>query len=344
MKKTIVIGLLLFVHLYSAEIKKYNFKLIDGYIIENFPYEKQVDRNFCGPAVLKMVLEFYGIELGQRVIAKEVLDSRTGITSNSDLLYFIESKGLKGYPFEGELSLLKELVKEGIPVIVLQKPITKIDKGHYRIVIGFDNKRKLIIFQDSIVGERRFLNEDSFDKLWVLGNDKNRKRWSMAVSKETIKKLEGNPLKDINLATAYYKRKKWDESLELWISASLKLPNDSYPFYGASLTYLRKGDISSAIEWAEKSVKISPNDPLALDTLGLAYMEGGRLDEAVKIFGKAVSLAPDKDFIKSHLNQAKERIKFKEVLNERQENFIDSGVYCDVDFFPCCGYSNSRYF
>jgi len=43
---------------------------------------------------------------------------------------------------------LKDVVGKDIPVIVLTKTIKQIAKGHYRVVIGFDDDRDQIIFHD----------------------------------------------------------------------------------------------------------------------------------------------------------------------------------------------------
>ncbi len=50
-------------------------------------------------------------------------------------------------------------------------------------------------------------------------------------------------------------------------------------------------DGAAAVTLARRAVKLSPNDPTALDTLAAAYAEAGRFPEAVRSAEQAIRLA-----------------------------------------------------
>ena len=61
------------------------------------------------------------------------------------------------------------MVGKDIPVIVLTKTIKQIDKGHYRVVIGFDENEDQVIFHDPYFGGRSAMTSKDFMKVWELG-------------------------------------------------------------------------------------------------------------------------------------------------------------------------------
>ena len=63
----------------------------------------------------------------------------------------------------------------------------------------------------------------------------------------------------------------------------------------------------AAIGYAQRAVKIAPNNAAALDTLGSLLTAQGRADQAVGLLRKAVALAPQRSDIR--LNYAKALMK-----------------------------------
>ena len=89
----------------------------------------------------------------QQKITDEIFDTENQATYNSEMVLYPRSKGFASYSFQGDLRILKDIVGKGIPVIVLTKTIKQIAKGHYRVVIGFDDERDQIIFHDPFFGD-----------------------------------------------------------------------------------------------------------------------------------------------------------------------------------------------
>ncbi len=196
-----------------------------------------------------------------------------------------------------------------IPVIVLTKPIKQIAKGHYRVVIGFDDDKKQIIFHDPYFGGRRAMKYKNFMKVWELGKGRNRSRWMMAVVPAQrpfpFPVLKNDPLTSINLATAYYRRTDFTRSKEQWEKVRGSLKKDPYPLYSLAMVCLREGNPGEAETYALEAIRLDANCAYAYDVLGLAYINQHKIVPALESLKNAVRLAPDKKFIRNHYLQVR---------------------------------------
>ncbi|MCK7480217.1 MAG: C39 family peptidase [Candidatus Moduliflexus flocculans] len=144
--------------LFPAQIFQYRKAApVKGHLIRTVPFEKWLKVNYCGPACLAMVLNSWERTrpYSQQKIAEEIFDSESQATYNSELLLYPRIKGFESYSFQGSLEILKDLIGKDIPVIVLTKTLKQVAKGHYRVVIGFDDDAGQIIFHDPYFGGRK---------------------------------------------------------------------------------------------------------------------------------------------------------------------------------------------
>ena len=319
--------------LFSAQVFKYQkIKPENGYLIQKVPFEKWLKRNYCGPACLAMVLNYCDetLSFSQRKIADEIFDSKSQATYNSELVLYPRTKGFVSYSFQGNLRILKDVVERDIPVIVLNKTIKQIAKGHYRVVIGFDDDEDQIIFHDPYFGERHAMKAKDFMKVWEMGKGRNQLRWMMAVvpgqSPFPFPALEHDPLTSINLATAYYRRSDFMKAREQWEKVKESLSEDPYPLYSLAMVRLREGKAEEAEAYALEALSLDGKSAYAHDVLGLAYASQARLFQALESLGQALRLAPDEEFIRKHYLQVRafyierawlEKIKKKENPNEK---------------------------
>jgi tetratricopeptide (TPR) repeat protein len=258
-----------------------------------------------------MVLNFWNEtrSSSQQKITEEIFDSESQATYNSEMLLYPRSKGFASYSFQGNLEILKEIVGQGFPVIVLTKTIKQIAKGHYRVVIGFDDDKGQIIFHDPFLGGRRAMKFKTFMKVWELGKGRNRSRWMMAVFPEKslfpFPDLRNDPLTSINLATAYYRRSDFVRSREQWEKARESLSADPYPLYSLAMVSLREGKAGEAETYALRALSLDAKSAYAHDVLGLAYANRGKITEALQSLDQAQRLAPEEKFIRMHYLQVR---------------------------------------
>jgi len=319
--------------LFPAQVFPYKkSKPEKGHLIQTVPFEKWLKTNYCGPACLAMVLNSWDETrpFNQRKIADEIYDSASQATYNSELVLYPRTKGFDSYSFQGNLQILKDLVGKDIPVIVLTKTIKQVGKGHYRVVIGFDDDKSQIIFHDPLFGGRRAMKAKTFVKVWEMGKGRNQSRWMMAVvpgqSAFPFPALQNDPLTSINLATAYYRRSDFVRSREQWEKVRESLNEDPYALYSLGMVSLRQGQLDEAEAYALEALGVDAKSAYAYDVLGLAYANQGKMVPALQSLGQALRLAPKEGFIRTHYLQVRalyierarlESIQKKETLNEK---------------------------
>lgn len=123
---------------------------------------KQSDSSRCGPASIKMILQYYGQEVLEDEICKRCNWSYELGCTNSDIKATLESYGLCADIYiNSTLEDLEYWVKHHVPVIV---DWFSTDTGHSSIVVDID-KEKVYLLDPEIGAIRSMLRED-FLRLW----------------------------------------------------------------------------------------------------------------------------------------------------------------------------------
>ena len=286
-----------------------------GHLIGTVPYERVLQRNYCGPACLAMVLNSWdgARPVSQQAIADQVYDPRIEGAYGSDLVWSPLERGFQSYSFRGNLPLLKDLVRRDIPVIVLTKSSGNKAKGHYLVVVGFDDEKGLIIFHDPYFGERRVMTVREFTKDWGLGKGADQSRWMMAAVPQgrpfPLPYLLNDPMTALNLAVAYLRRGDFEKSRREWEKVRRSLGADPCPAYGLAIISLKEGKFEEAESHALEAIGLDSKNVEARDALGLAYAAQGKLAEALDALGQAVRLAPREPAIRDHYLRVLERAR-----------------------------------
>lgn len=133
------------------------------YKIENVPFIPQKE-NYCGPAALAMVMNYYEADITQDEIAKEVYTSELAGTLSMELLLYPIQKGFEAEMYNGNIEDLKEKIRARFPLIVSVKDDDKA-KAHYMVVWGYDewNKR---IFVYSGYKNAQVIEYKRFTEIW----------------------------------------------------------------------------------------------------------------------------------------------------------------------------------
>ena len=144
------------------------------------PFHHQNTRYSCGPASLKMVLEFFGVHVDERKIAKIAHTNKDGTKHK----YLISTARIEGfYCYIHDNSTLHEIfhfISIGLPVIVhIVEPTS--GEGHYSVVVGFS--RKGVILNDPWNGKRFVMGYDKFIENWHSGKGGHLfRKWIMVIS------------------------------------------------------------------------------------------------------------------------------------------------------------------
>ena len=99
---------------------------------------------FCGPASLKMILDYYGLFLSELEIAKLAGTTKKNGTKPQSLISALKLLDFHGFWKEkGIIEELKFFIKLKLPIII---DWFSQSEGHYSVVVGF-SKNKIILMQ-----------------------------------------------------------------------------------------------------------------------------------------------------------------------------------------------------
>lgn len=125
------------------------------------PFRQKV--GLCGPAVLKMVLSYYGVKMTEEELTERThCDPALGIDAER-MLEVVRELGLEGYikDFASFEELEELVVKQEVPVIV---DWFSEDDGHYSVVVDLDSEN--IYMQDPEIGHLRAMSRSRFYRIW----------------------------------------------------------------------------------------------------------------------------------------------------------------------------------
>jgi predicted double-glycine peptidase len=136
------------------------------------PFQETLNTDMCGPASLKIVLEYYGVNKSEEELAvlckvkKGLGTDDKGIKTAAEKLGFkIKIKNNSSYKD------IENWLKKDVPVIVnwftkgrADYSDSAIADGHYSVVMGLDDK--FIYLQDPELGAMRKIIRNDFMRVW----------------------------------------------------------------------------------------------------------------------------------------------------------------------------------
>lgn len=235
--------------------------------------------NNCGPATLAMGLSHFGYKDTQADIAAVLKpDPEDKHVEPEEMAAYVRSRGLEAVVrVNGDLGRLKQLLSNGLPVIVemWHTPRPNDGMGHYRLAIGYDDAAGHFITYDSLNGPGVSIPYGPFDDDWRVFN-----RTYVVVHSsdqaEVVAAIVGADMDD----TAMYER-----ALEVARTEAMTNPEDAFAWFnvGSSLTAL--GQYAEAAEsfdrarilglpWRMLWYQFAPFE---------AYYAAGRFDEVLAL-------------------------------------------------------------
>lgn len=146
--------------------------------IEGVPLYQQIDAKGCGAVSLQMAFEYYGPFIDQREIYNAARSGGTTLPDMaraaqfselsspegdrwptepiSDIGYTNRPLGYAGFFYastEPWLDELKYIVSQGYPMITLVEWLPDIEGPHYRVIVGYDDARGVLLIHDGWVRE-----------------------------------------------------------------------------------------------------------------------------------------------------------------------------------------------
>jgi len=141
-------------------------------ILEIKPFQETLNAGMCGPASLKIVLDYYGLEKSEKELAKLCQHDRNLGIDDEKIKNAAESLGFKvKIKNNSNFKDIENWLDKKVPVIVnwftkgrQDYPESEVADGHYSVVTGLDEK--YIYLQDPEIGKIRKLKRDDFMRVW----------------------------------------------------------------------------------------------------------------------------------------------------------------------------------
>ncbi len=156
------------------------------------PFQETLHAGMCGPASLKMVLAYYGVEKSESELAKLCSTDPTLGTSAESMKNAAEQLGFS-VEIRNHCTLddVQGYLDRKIPVIVnwftrgrndyLESAVAD---GHLSVVVGLDEK--FIYLQDPEIGKLRQIARDDFCKIWFDFSGEKIEKWDDMIIRQII--------------------------------------------------------------------------------------------------------------------------------------------------------------
>ena len=156
------------------------------------PFQETLGGGYCGPASLKMVLSYYGINKIEEELSKMCKrDPELGVDDKA-ITEVAESFGFKvEIKNNAEYKDVEGWLDRKVPVIVnwftrgrYDYPEDNVADGHYSVVVGLDDK--YIYLQDPEVGRVRKIEREDFLRVWFDFSTSHITSWEDMIVRQLI--------------------------------------------------------------------------------------------------------------------------------------------------------------
>lgn len=136
------------------------------------PFQETLHKDMCGPASLKIVLDYYKIVKTEKELAKLAGHKKGSGIDDKGIKKVAEKFGLKvKIKNNSSFKDIENWLRKDVPVIVdwftrgrNDYPESETADGHYSVVAGLDDK--FIYLQDPEIGRMRKIKRDDFMRVW----------------------------------------------------------------------------------------------------------------------------------------------------------------------------------
>jgi tetratricopeptide (TPR) repeat protein len=271
--------------------------------------------NYCGPAALAMIANFYGHNVTQDEIASDIYLPDIHGTLTTELAAYGQRYGLWTRQYRSTRADLHEKLSAGIPMIVLGRLG---NRYHYFVVLDYRGD-ELIVHSDTRANLR--MPEDDFLRWWnradrwtLLVCPPARATWRLSAEehndlgvflertgkfaaaagnyREALELEPGNSYFAMNLGNALLKQKLYAEAA----TAFRRAGDNPDALNNLAYTYGElNANLDEAVALCQRAIKLQPSHrAYYLDTLAGVYFKQGRTGDAAATYEQALAATTDR--------------------------------------------------
>lgn len=238
--------------------------------------------NYCGPAALAMLANYYGHNVTQDEIAGTIYLPEIRGALTSEMADYARRFNLWVRQYRGSVSDLHQKLAAGIPLIVLGK-LGK--QYHYFVVFDYRDDQ-LIVHSDT--RPRLVLRQEDFLRWWARAD-----RWALLVCPPEKASWKLSAEEHNDLGVFLEGAGKFDAAAKHYRAAIASGPDNSYFHMNLGNVLLKLRQPDGAVDAFARAIAIEPENADALNNLACAYLETGQnLDKAARLCRRATELRP----------------------------------------------------
>lgn len=242
--------------------------------------------NYCGPAALAMLANYYGHPVSQDEIASAIYLPDIGGTLTTELGEYARRFNLWVRQYRGSVDDVRQKLNAGVPLLVLGNFG---GQPHYFVVLGWDDFRQVVTVH-SDTRPRYEMRVEDFLRHWDRAD-----RWTLLVcpTEKATWRLSAEEHNDLGV---FFERDGLlGPATEHYVAATQARPENSYFRMNLGNALLKQRRLREAAETFARAVELDSQNADAINNLAYAYLEMGRnLDDAVGLCQKAVALRPSR--------------------------------------------------
>jgi tetratricopeptide (TPR) repeat protein len=249
----------------------------------------QQTKNFCGPAALKMEMDWAGTHVPIDKVGSEVYTPGKKGSLQMDMISAARREGLMAMQIQGLENLLKELAA-GHPVIVLENlAFTWYPWYHYSVALGYDlNEPSIIMHSGS--HQDWHLSMHKFERNWKYAD-----YWGLVVLPPGELSASASDLEHCAAAAGLEQLGMLDKA-ELAYRAILKRWPESFgALIGMGNIDYGRGKFSEAAKFLERATTAFPLSAVAWHNRAIAEGAAGKKPSAEASTRKALELVAPAD-------------------------------------------------
>lgn len=156
------------------------------------PFQETLHGGYCGPASLKMILDYYGVDKSEKELAK-LCGRDSGLGVNDAAIKRIAEKFGFGVKIKNKSSFadIEKWLKKEVPIIVdwfsggrADYGDSEMADGHYSVAVGLD--KKSIYLQDPETGGLRVIARSDFMRVWFDFKKERITSWKDMIIRQII--------------------------------------------------------------------------------------------------------------------------------------------------------------
>lgn len=251
----------------------------------NVPFIAQKP-NYCGPAALAMLANYYGQAVSQDDIAGAIYLPDIGGTLTSELGDYARRFNLWVRQYHGSFDDLRQKLAADVPLLVLGKFG---EQPHYFVVLGWDSFRQMVTVH-SDTRPRYEMRLEDFRRHWDRAGN-----WTLLVCppEKATWRLSAEEHNDLGV---FCERAGMLEAATQHYTAATQMRSEnSYFRMNLGNVLLKQRRLREAADAFARAVELDSQNADAMNNLAYTYCElGHNLDEAEKLCQQAAALLPSR--------------------------------------------------